>query len=195
MPNPPFDDPLEWFDAWYSEASQTISPDPDAMTLATADETGRPSSRVVLLKGWDADGFVFYTNRQSRKGRELAANPFAALSFYWRELGRQIRIEGGVERISDDECDIYFASRPRGSQLGAWASMQSEPLDSFDTLLGRIAEFEGKFGEAVPRPPYWGGYRVVPDRFEFWESGEFRLHRRWEFRRGADSWSPRSLYP
>lgn len=195
MPNAPFHDPLEWFDAWYSEASQKVSPDPNAMTLATADEAGRPSSRVVLLKGWDADGFVFYTNRSSRKGRDMAANPHAALSFYWRELGRQIRIEGRVELVDDDECDVYFASRPRGSQLGAWASLQSEPLDSFDTLIDRISKYEGEFGEAVPRPPHWGGYRVVPDRLEFWESGEFRIHKRWEFVRTADGWSISALYP
>lgn len=198
MPTAPHQDPHNWFDAWFGEASQTISNDPNAMTLATADAAGHPSSRVVLLKEWDARGFVFYTNRKSRKGEHLAANPHASLNFFWRDLGRQIRIEGSVESISDAESDEYFASRPRGSQIGAWASLQSSELTSRDELIARTKELEDQYdGVPVPRPPHWGGYRVVPLLIEFWESGEFRLHDRWEFRRDdADTdWQVRRLFP
>ena len=198
MPDVPYDSPLTWFDAWFSDASQTISPDPNAMTLATVNAEGRPSNRVVLLKEWDERGFVFYTNRRSRKGREIAATGVAALNFFWRDLGRQIRIEGDVEQVDDAESDAYFASRPRGSQIGAWASLQSDELNERQTLLDRTARMEERFdGEDVPRPPHWGGYRVVPLRIEFWAAGEFRLHDRWEWRRDdADAeWSVRRLFP
>lgn len=196
MPTPCFDDPIEWFDAWFAEASQAISNDPDAMALSTVDADGRPSSRIVLLKGFDEDGFVFYTNRQSRKGSELAVNRHASLLFFWRELHRQIRIEGLVEEVDDIESDAYFATRPRGSQVGAWASRQSQELDSRETLLSSIAAVDAKYPEEVPRPPHWGGYRLVPDRIEFWEAGEFRLHDRFVFERtGACPWTRRRLYP
>lgn len=198
MPTAPHQDPHIWFDAWFAEASQTISTDPNAMTLATADAAGRPSSRVVLLKEWDARGFVFYTNRKSRKGEHLTANPHASLSFYWRDLSRQIRIEGPVEIVSGAESDEYFASRPRGSQIGAWASLQSTELTSRDELIARTKELEDQYdGVPIPRPPHWGGYRVVPLLIEFWESGEFRLHDRWEFRRDDvdTDWRMRRLFP
>ncbi len=196
MPTPAYDDPTAWFDAWFAEASQKISPEPNAMTLATVDDTGQPSIRVVLLKEWDADGFVFYTNRDSRKGEHLARNPAAALNFYWRELGRQIRIEGPVHPVDDAQSDRYFASRARMSQIGAWASEQSRELDDWTTFAERVKRYEAHFeGRVVDRPPHWGGYRVVPQRIEFWESGEFRLHERWEFRRESGPWSARMLYP
>lgn len=195
MPKPAFDDPIEWFDAWFSEASRRISPDPNAMALSTVDADGRPSSRIVLLKDFGDDGFVFHTNRESRKGRDLAVNPYAALLFYWRELDRQVRIEGRVEWVEDAESDVYFATRARGSQLGAWASKQSQPLPSRDALLAELAAADAKFHGAVPRPPHWGGYRLVADRIEFWQAGEFRLHDRYVFERPDGAWAPLRLYP
>jgi pyridoxamine 5'-phosphate oxidase len=197
MPRPPHEDPLHWFDAWYGEALRTIAPEPNAVALATADARGRPSCRMVLLKSWDRHGFVFFTNRRSRKGRQLSENPHGALTFWWRELERQIRIEGEVEKISDDESDEYFASRARGSQIGAWASKQSSELDDREKLIERVREFEERYPDDVPRPSHWGGYRLVPLRMEFWASGEHRLHDRFEYTRSApeQEWSARRLFP
>ncbi len=194
MPAPQFDDPFRWFDAWYSEALERVPTNPNAMTLATVDSVGRPSSRVVLLKSWDQEGFVFHTNRQSRKGREIRNNDHVALSFYWRDLDRQIRIEGTASRLSDEASDEYFATRARGSQIGAWASQQSEPRPDGE-MEERLAEFEERFPDEVPRPPHWGGYVVSPRLIEFWEQGEFRIHDRWEWTRGEEAWNSRRLYP
>ena len=172
----------------------------NAMTVATAMPDGRPSARTVLLKSFDARGFVFYTHLDSHKGRELAANPRAALLFLWRSLreaGIQVRIEGAVEQVSAAEADAYFASRPRLSQIGAWASLQSKTLGSREEFEARIAEAEARFeGKDVPRPEGWSGYRVAPEAIEFWYGAQFRLHERWRYERGADgAWSKRMLYP
>ncbi|WP_437669642.1 pyridoxamine 5'-phosphate oxidase [Sorangium sp. So ce131] len=170
--------------------------DATAMTLATADASGRPSARVVLLKGIDERGFVFFTNYGSRKAAELGANPFAALCIHWAKAAEQIRAEGRVERVSDAESDAYFASRPRGSQIGAWASRQSAPLPSREALLERVREIEARFeGRPVPRPAFWGGYRLVPDRVEFWWGQESRLHDRALYLRDGDGWRVERLYP
>jgi pyridoxamine 5'-phosphate oxidase len=164
--------------------------------LATADANGRPSVRVVLLRGVDQRGFVFYTNYESRKGRELAENPHASLCFHWPSLEQQIRIEGPVERVPDDESDAYFAGRPRGSQIGAWASAQSQVLDARATLEGRIVATEARFeGKPVPRPPFWGGFRIAPVTIEFWYGGESRLHDRLLYRRDGAEWRREWLYP
>lgn len=196
MPEPLYHDPFAWFDAWFADASQQVAIDPNAMTLSTVAQSGQPSARVVLLKSWDDRGFVFYTNRQSRKGGQLAGSTAAALNFFWRDLSRQIRIEGHAEQVDDAESDAYFASRPRLSQLGAWASHQSQTLPDPDVFEARLAAVTEQFeGQDVPRPPHWGGYRVVPQLIEFWESGEYRLHERWEFQRVQDGWQTRMLYP
>ena len=190
------DDPISLFDAWFAEAKAAEANDPEAMALATVDSAGRPSLRMVLLKGHGPDGFVFYTNLDSRKGDELAANPNAALLFHWKTLRRQVRIEGPVEAVSDAEADIYFASRGRESQLGAWASDQSRPLDSVATFEARFAEMSMRFeGQPVPRPPRWSGYRVVPTRIEYWSDRAHRLHERRLFVRSGDTWSEGMLYP
>jgi pyridoxamine 5'-phosphate oxidase len=190
-------DPFAWFAAWMHEAEQTEPRDPNAMTLATASPDGRPSARVVLLKGVDLHGFIFYTNTQSRKGEELAANPRAALLFHWKSLGRQIRIEGPIEPATETEADAYFATRHRISRLGAWASDQSRLLDSRATLERRLADAEARFpDESVPRPPYWSGYRLKPERFEFWQDMPFRLHDRTVFTRGPNAeWTSHKLFP
>jgi pyridoxamine 5'-phosphate oxidase len=173
------DDPFSLFDRWFAEARDSELNDPNAMALATADARGRPSVRMVLLKGHGSDGFVFYTNRGSRKAGDLAANAQAALLFHWKSLRRQIRIEGAVSHATDAESDAYFASRGRDSQLGAWASEQSRPLDDRATFEARFAEMKARFdGQDVPRPPDWGGYRVTPDHFEFWHDRAHRLHER-----------------
>jgi len=190
------DDPFALFDAWYAEARQSEINDSNAMALATADAAGQPSSRMVLLKGHDQRGFVFYTNRESRKAGELAENAKAALLFHWKSLRRQIRIEGAVTLASDAESDAYFASRSRDSQLGAWASDQSRPLDARATFEARFAEMEARFADGdVPRPPHWGGYRVVPARIEFWQDRAHRLHERRLFVRDGDGWMEGLLYP
>ena len=190
------EDPFTLFDAWYAEARASEPNDPNAMALATVDADGRPSSRMVLLKGHGADGFVFYTNRESRKAGDLAENQLAALLFHWKSLRRQIRIEGQVTHASDAESDAYFASRSRDSQLGAWASDQSRPLDSRATFEARFADMQARFeGQDVPRPPHWGGYRVTPDRIEFWQDRAHRLHERRLFTRGAGGWTEGLLYP
>jgi pyridoxamine 5'-phosphate oxidase len=193
-------DPFMLFDAWFAEAQASEPNDPNAMALATADGAGRPAVRMVLLKGHGRDGFVFYTNRESRKADDLRANMQAALLFHWKSQRRQVRIEGGVSIVSDAESDAYFASRGRASQLGAWASEQSRPLGTRSIFEGRFAAMQSRFQSGdVPRPPHWGGYRVVPDRLEFWQDRAHRLHERRLFTRadaesGAD-WIEGLLYP
>ena len=190
------DDPIALFDAWYADAKASEPNDPNAMALATADSGGRPSVRMVLLKGHDERGFVFYTNREGRKAADLHANPFAALMFHWKTLRRQVRIEGAVTLATDAESDAYFASRGRDSQLGAWASDQSRPLDARTMFEERVAAMRARFeGGEVPRPPHWGGYRVAPERIEFWRDREARLHERRLFTRVESGWSEGLLYP
>ena len=190
---------LDEFDALFDEARAAGEPDRTAMTIATATPDGAPSARTVLLKAHDARGFVFYTHLDGRKGRDLQANPRAALLFHWPRVrhGVQVRIEGDVALVDDAEADAYFASRPRGSQVGAWASLQSETLDSRATFEAKLNEAEHRFaGQDVPRPPRWTGFRIVPHAVEFWYGAEYRLHERQLFERGADGqWSQRMLYP
>jgi pyridoxamine 5'-phosphate oxidase len=188
-------DPIEIFRALYGAASR-VSDEPDAMVLSTSDEDGWPSGRFVLLKAFDHRGFVFYTNLESRKARALGANPRASLCLYWPALGKQVRIEGPVEPVSDAEADAYFASRPRDSQLGAWASAQSMPLASREALDARVAEIDRRFaGSLVPRPPFWSGYRVVPRRIEFWTRDAARLHLRELYERVDEAWVKTLLFP
>ncbi|MDE2582222.1 MAG: pyridoxamine 5'-phosphate oxidase [Rhodospirillales bacterium] len=194
-------DPFAWFLAWMAEAEATEPNDPNAMTVATSTPDGVPSARILLLKevdpaGAQPRGFVFYTNKQSRKSDELAANPRTALLFHWKGLRRQIRIEGTVVHVSDAESDAYFAVRPRISRLGAWASDQSRPLAERDVLERRLAEQEARFpGEAIPRPPHWGGYRLIPACFEFWQDMPYRLHDRTVFAREGNGWRAGKLFP
>jgi pyridoxamine 5'-phosphate oxidase len=191
-------DPFQRFAAWYADAVKAIPEEPNAMVLSTVGPGGRPSARVVLLKGFDARGFVFYTNLESRKGVELAARPAASLTFYFRPLHRQVRVEGLAEAVSEEEADAYFATRPRGSQVGAWASSQSAPLPSRATLESRVAEVEARHRDKpIPRPPHWSGFRLVPDRIEFWVGRENRLHEREVFTREGPSagWTSQHLYP
>lgn len=193
------DEALSTFAQLFDEALAVGEPDRTAMIVATATPDARPSARTVLLKAFDARGFVFYTHLDGRKGRELQANPWAALLFHWPRVrqGVQVRIEGAVEIVGDAEADAYFASRPRVSQLGAWASLQSETLESRETFERRLERFTQEFdGTDVPRPPRWGGFRVVADMIEFWYGAEYRLHERWLYERDADdAWSKRMLYP
>ena len=194
----PPDDPWILFADWFAGAKQHEDVYPDAMTLATLGATGMPAARVVLMKDFDANGIVFHTNRESRKGNELAAHAQAGVCFYWKSLQRQVRIEGTVAPISDAESDAYFATRPRASQIGAWASQQSRVLNDRATLEKRIADFEQKYAEAtVPRPPHWGGYRLTPVFFEFWQERLYRLHDRFVYNRASANaaWTHERLYP
>ena len=189
-------DPFELFTRWFDEAVAAAIPEPNAMTLATVDAAGRPAARIVLMKGIDARGVVFHTNYDSRKGRDLAGNPRAALLFFWVGLERQVRIDGTAERVSAEDSDAYFAARPRGSQISAWASPQSAPVADRAWLEARFAECEARFASgAVPRPPNWGGVRVVPDRFEFWQGRASRLHDRLVWSRQGDGWTIGRLAP
>lgn len=189
-------DPLALFDEWLADARKTEPDEPGAMAVATTGDDGQPSVRMVLLKAHDPAGFVFYTHEQSAKGEDLAENPRAALLFHWKSLHRQIRIEGAVGRVSDAEADAYFATRIRDAQLGAWASDQSRPLDSRATFDARYEQEKQRFeGQEIPRPRGWVGYRVVPDRIEFWTAREHRLHERRLFTRDGDGWVEGLLYP
>ena len=190
-------DPIEQFRGWFEDALAADLHEPNAMTLATATPEGRSSARIVLVKGFDERGFVFYTNYGGRKARELEANPYCALVFYWGELERQVRVEGRVSRVSEEESDAYFASRPRGSRLGAWASEQSRPVGDRGTLERRLRELEREYeGREIPRPPFWGGYRVEPEIIEFWQGRENRLHDRLLYRRDIDGgWIRERLQP
>jgi len=189
-------DPYLIFAEWMAEASASEINDPNAMCLATSTPQGRPSARMVLLKGQDARGFVFYTNLESRKGRELADNPFAALCFHWKTLARSIRIEGAIESVTDAEADAYYASRSRGSRIGAWASRQSRELEGRWALEKAVAEYTVKFGLGeIPRPPHWSGFRLLPDRMEFWRDMNFRLHERRVFLPDSGAWKLQTLYP
>ncbi len=190
------EDPIQVFGELYQQAVQAIPADPNAMVLSTVGPDGRPSSRVVLMKGFDARGFTFYTNFESRKIRELRANPYAALCFHWRPLEKQVRIEGRAEPVTESEADEYFATRHRGSQIGAWASRQSEVLASREALDARVAEIEARYaGVPVPRPPHWSGMRVVPDRIEIWTSRPSRLHDRVQYRKVDGAWVRELLNP
>ncbi|MCW3798173.1 pyridoxamine 5'-phosphate oxidase [Sphingomonas sp. BN140010] len=191
------DDPFALFEEWFAEAQRSEPNDPDAMALATSTPDGRPSVRIVLMRLHGPEGFGFFTNLQSRKGQEIAANQAAALCIHWKSLRKQVRAEGVLQSVSTADADAYFASRSRDSRIGAWASDQSRPLDARETFLGRIEEATARFGDDdVPRPPHWSGFRLVPERIEFWEDREFRLHHRRLFtRQPHGGWSEGLLYP
>jgi pyridoxamine 5'-phosphate oxidase len=188
-------DPLQQFSAWMAEAVSSQLPEPNAMTLATVGADGRPSTRVVLIKGWDERGIVWYTNYASRKGRELGINPHAALQFHWVELERVVRIEGPVSQVSQAESDAYYASRPLDSRLGAWASPQSEVIASRAVLVANAARYGAQYVMNPPRPPHWGGYRLLPDRWEFWQGRPSRLHDRLRYRLEDERWVRERLAP
>jgi pyridoxamine 5'-phosphate oxidase len=187
--------PLQQFTTWLNQALEAEIPEPNAMTLATVSSTLRPSTRVVLIKGYDEQGIVWFTNYDSRKGHELAGNPFAALQFHWVELERVVRIEGRVEKISEAESDTYYHSRPLGSRIGAWASPQSQTIASREWLQDELKNFADKFQQEPPRPPHWGGYRLVPDTWEFWQGGGARLHDRLRYTNQQDNWLMERLAP
>ncbi|HAE48627.1 MAG: pyridoxamine 5'-phosphate oxidase [Tistrella sp.] len=197
MSLPELEDPFEQFGKWYAEVrDEPAITEPTAMCVATAGTDGLPAARMVLLKAWDRDGFVFYTNYESDKGRDLLANPQAALLFYWMPLGRQVRVQGRVEQVTAEEADAYFGSRARDSQIGAWASRQSRPMTGRYDLEKRVAEFAIRFNVGrVPRPDYWSGFRVVPQRMEFWQEGRFRLHQRLVYLKDGDGWTRQWLFP
>jgi pyridoxamine 5'-phosphate oxidase len=187
--------PLKQFERWFQQALDGKLPEPNAMTLATVGADGRPSTRIVLVKGFDERGLVWYTNYESRKGRELAAHPFAALQFHWVELERVVRIEGSVEKTSAEESDAYFASRPLDSRIGAWASPQSEVIGSRAVLVANAARYAAQYAFSPPRPPHWGGLRLVPDRWEFWQGRKSRLHDRLRYRLSEGTWVRERLAP
>ncbi len=188
--------PFELFSSWMDDAINSGMIEPFAMTLATIGANGRPSARQVLLKGYGESGFEFYTNYDSRKSKELQGNPYASLVLWWDKLYRQVRIEGSVKKLSEHKSDEYFATRPRGSQISAWASPQSEVIESFEALESCVVEFEQRFaGSAVPRPPGWGGYRLIPDHIEFWQGRTDRLHQRLNFRNLSGKWMSEWLGP
>ncbi|BAL96789.1 pyridoxamine 5'-phosphate oxidase [Rubrivivax gelatinosus] len=188
-------DPLRQFERWMTQAIDAQVPEPNAMTVATVGADGRPSTRVVLIKGFDARGIVWYTNYDSRKGRELAVNPYAALQFHWIELERVVRIEGRVEKTEPELSDAYFASRPLDSRIGAWASPQSQVIPSRATLVANAAKYAASFALSPPRPPHWGGYRLVPDTWEFWQGRKSRLHDRLRYRLDGGAWVRERLAP
>lgn len=195
----PVQNPLSRFNRLYTQAEKldrAVLPDPNAMSLATVGMSGNPSVRIVLMKEVDERGFVFYTNLEGRKGRELRTHPVAAINFHWAPLEVQVRAEGPVSQVSDEEADAYFASRPRESQVGAWASIQSQAIEHANDLADRVAEFEAKFkGKPVPRPPFWSGFRLRPERIEFWKARPGRLHERHLYTRSGESWTMETLYP
>ena len=198
MFNPSTDDPFELFNQWYDDASKSEINDPNAMSLATVGENSMPSVRIVLLKSHNRNGFVFYTNLKSRKGAELSENPHAAIAFHWKTIRRQVRIEGSTEPVTKKEADEYFQSRARISQIGAWASQQSQPLDSREQLLNSVKLLEKKYENvSIPRPPHWGGLRLRPTRIEFWHDGEFRLPDRFIFEKATNTegWEITRLNP
>ena len=189
-------DPFLQFHLWFNEAKHVQVIEPNALTLATASAEGRPSSRMILLKGMDAKGFLFFTNYQSRKGRDLSVNPFGCMTFYWAELERQVILDGSVEKISQNESEAYYASRPRSSQLGSWASHQDQTIESREELEAAYKNYEQEFeGKPVPKPPYWGGYRLLPVRFEFWQGRQNRLHDRFRYLLTDGTWKIERLAP
>ena len=191
-----YSEPFDLFGKWLDMAKEKEINDPTAMNLATTTSDGKPSSRMVLLKDFDQEGFVFYTNLESKKGQQLADNNHVALNFHWKSLRKQIRIEGHAERVSDAEADAYYQSRPRGSRIGAWASEQSRPMEGMFILERRVAEFTAKFGVGeVPRPPHWSGFRVAPELIEFWSDGKFRLHERVVYNRDGKTWTTERQFP
>lgn len=191
-----YSEPFDLFGKWLDMAKEKEINDPTAMNLATTTPDGKPSSRMVLLKDFDQEGFVFYTNLESKKGHQLADNNHVALNFHWKSLRKQVRIEGHAERVSDAEADTYYQSRPRGSRIGAWASEQSRPMEGMFILERRVAEFTAKFGVGeVPRPPHWSGFRVAPELIEFWSDGKFRLHERVVYNRDGENWTTERQFP
>ena len=191
-----YSEPFDLFGKWLDMAKEKEINDPTAMNLATTTPDGKPSSRMVLLKDFDQEGFVFYTNLESKKGQQLADNNHVALNFHWKSLRKQVRIEGHAERVSDAEADTYYQSRPRGSRIGAWASEQSRPMEGMFILERRVAEFTAKFGVSeVPRPPHWSGFRVAPELIEFWSDGKFRLHERVVYNRDGENWTMERQFP